>query len=145
MKNLKNRRNEGFSYYFCLIIEGSGAGSVARTNRFGAGMPKVIRIRIPNTGCKTFLSLIQEPTRRRPWRACGSGSVKISTWSWWPAQSGTFIPKRLVTSCSSQLQKYIEEKYAFLLKITLCFSVSQQVLFQDLNTFSQYFKRYGIL
>jgi hypothetical protein len=38
-KKSQNRRNEGFSYCFCLIIEGSGSG-----------WPKNIRIRIPNTG-----------------------------------------------------------------------------------------------
>ncbi len=41
---MQNSRNEGFSYYFCLIIEGSGtgsrAGSVPRTNGSGSGNPK---------------------------------------------------------------------------------------------------------
>jgi hypothetical protein len=43
----QNRRNKGFSYYFCLMIQGCGSGS--RTNGSGSGRPKN-RIRIPNTG-----------------------------------------------------------------------------------------------
>ncbi len=43
----KNSRNKSFSYYFCLMIEGSGAGDGPRTNGFGR--PKNIRIRIRNT------------------------------------------------------------------------------------------------
>jgi hypothetical protein len=38
-------RNQGFSYYFCLMIEGSG--SIPLTNGYGSGSrrPKIIRIR----------------------------------------------------------------------------------------------------
>ncbi len=49
----QNSRNQRFSYYFCLLIEGSGAGSgsvprtngsgsVPRTNGSGSGRPKTI-------------------------------------------------------------------------------------------------------
>jgi hypothetical protein len=31
-KKSQNSRNQGFSYYFCLMIEGSGYGSVHHTN-----------------------------------------------------------------------------------------------------------------
>jgi hypothetical protein len=50
IKKSQNSRNQGFSYYFCLVIE--GAGSVPRTNGSGSGRPKNIRIRlrIRNTG-----------------------------------------------------------------------------------------------
>jgi hypothetical protein len=55
-KKLQNSRNQGFPYYFCLMKEGSGSGSVLVTNGFGSGKPKNIRIirirmwiRIPNT------------------------------------------------------------------------------------------------
>ncbi len=41
--------SEGFSYYFCLMIEGSGAGSVSVTNGSGSRRPKNIRIWIHNT------------------------------------------------------------------------------------------------
>ncbi len=40
----EKRRNQGFSYYFCLMIEGPGAGSVHVNN--GSGRPENIRIRI---------------------------------------------------------------------------------------------------
>ncbi len=47
-KKSQNTRNKSFSYYFCLIIEWSGAwaGSVPRTNgpQTGSGRPKNIRI-----------------------------------------------------------------------------------------------------
>jgi hypothetical protein len=46
MKSLKSR-NQGFLYYFCLMIEGSGSGSIPLTNgsRSGPGRPKYMRIR----------------------------------------------------------------------------------------------------
>ncbi len=50
-------RNQRFSYYFCLMIEGgSGYGSVSLTNGSGcgSGRPKniwILRIRIRNTDC----------------------------------------------------------------------------------------------
>ncbi len=43
-KESQNRRNQGFSYYFCLVIEGFGSGSVYRANGSGSGRPKNIRI-----------------------------------------------------------------------------------------------------
>ena len=43
-KSEYSRYQGGFSYYFCLMIEGSGAGSVLVTN--GSGRPENIRIRI---------------------------------------------------------------------------------------------------
>jgi hypothetical protein len=51
----KNSRNQGFSYYFCLMTERSGAGSIPMINGSGSGSsrPKntlfrLIRIRITN-------------------------------------------------------------------------------------------------
>ena len=49
IKKSQNRRNQGFSFYFCLMIEGSGVGSVPLTNGSGSGRPNNIRIRIRNT------------------------------------------------------------------------------------------------
>ncbi len=61
-KESQNRGNQGFSYYFCMMIEGSGSGagsvsgSIPLTSGFGSGSgrPKNmwirwIRIRIRNT------------------------------------------------------------------------------------------------
>jgi hypothetical protein len=66
-KEVKNSRNQGFSYYFCLMIEGSrsesgaGSGSISLTNGSGSKRPKNtwirwirIRIRIRNTGEKEY-------------------------------------------------------------------------------------------
>jgi hypothetical protein len=44
IKKSQNSRNQGFSYYFCLVIEGSGAGTVPLTNGSGSRRPKNIRI-----------------------------------------------------------------------------------------------------
>ena len=57
-KESQNRRNQGFSYYFCMNIEGSGAesgsGSIPLTSGSGSGRPKNMWIRwIRNTADKT--------------------------------------------------------------------------------------------
>ncbi len=52
-KESQNRRNQGFSYYFCMMIEGSGSGSgsIPLTSGSGSGSrrPKNMWIRIRNT------------------------------------------------------------------------------------------------
>ncbi len=53
-KESQNSRNQCYSYYFCMMIEGSGSGSIPLTSRSGSGRPKNmwirwIRIRIRNT------------------------------------------------------------------------------------------------
>jgi hypothetical protein len=47
IKKSQNSRNQGFSYYFRVMIEKSGSGSIPSTNGCGSGtgMPKNIRIR----------------------------------------------------------------------------------------------------
>ncbi len=42
-KESQNSRNQGFSYYFCMIIEGSGSGSIPIIS--GSGRPKNMWIR----------------------------------------------------------------------------------------------------
>jgi hypothetical protein len=56
-KEVKNSRNQGFSSYFCLMIEGSGSGSVPLINGSGSRRLKNIRIRIRihNTAWNPFL------------------------------------------------------------------------------------------
>ncbi len=39
-KEVTKQLNQGFSYYFCLMIEGSGSGSIPLTNRSGSRRPK---------------------------------------------------------------------------------------------------------
>ncbi len=57
-KESLNSRNQGFSYYFCMMTEGSGSGSIPLTNGSGSGRPENmwirwirirIRIRLRNT------------------------------------------------------------------------------------------------
>ncbi len=61
-KEVTKSRNHVFSYYFCLMIEGSGSGS---------RKPKYIRIRIRNTGC----NIIQFNKLRL--------SLHAHFWRWW--------------------------------------------------------------
>jgi hypothetical protein len=41
----QNSRNQGFSCYFCFMIDGSGAGAGPRSNESGSGRSKNIRFR----------------------------------------------------------------------------------------------------
>jgi hypothetical protein len=45
LKESQNRRNQGFSYYFCMMIEGSGSGYIPLTSGSGSGRPKNMWIR----------------------------------------------------------------------------------------------------
>ncbi len=75
-KESKKSRNQGFSYYFYMMIEGSraGSGSIPLTNESGSGSgrPKNrwIRIRIPNTA---------QVNPRLSWAFC-TVFKKISRW-----------------------------------------------------------------
>ncbi len=57
-KESQNSRNPGFSYYFCMMIEGSGSGSIPLINGSGSRRTKNIliriRIRIRNTAKSTL-------------------------------------------------------------------------------------------
>ena len=62
VKESQNSRNQGFSYYFCMMIEesgsgsraGSGSGSIPLTSGSGSGRPKNMWIRIRNTDYKAI-------------------------------------------------------------------------------------------
>ncbi len=65
-KRSNKSRNQGFSHYICLVIEGFGSGSIPLTNGSGSGSrrPKNIwiwRIRISNTAINTDKHLPQSP------------------------------------------------------------------------------------
>ncbi len=52
IKKSQSSRNQCFSYYFCLMIEGSGSESLSLNNGSGSGRLKniwILRIRICNT------------------------------------------------------------------------------------------------
>jgi hypothetical protein len=65
-KESQNSRIQGFSYYFCMMIEGSGSragsGSIPQTSGSGSGRPKNtwirIRIRIRNIVLKDTVTLL---------------------------------------------------------------------------------------
>ncbi len=68
LKKSLNSRNQGFSYFFCLVIEGSrsgsGSGSIPLTDGSGSGSRRSknmrirwIRIRIGNTDRDTTIGL----------------------------------------------------------------------------------------
>ncbi len=46
LKESQNRRNQDFSYYFCMMIEGSGSIPLTNESGFGSGRPKNMWIRI---------------------------------------------------------------------------------------------------
>ncbi len=50
IKKSQNSRNQGFSYYFCLMIEGSGFVPLTNGSGYRSGRPKNIQSRIRNTG-----------------------------------------------------------------------------------------------
>jgi hypothetical protein len=59
-KESQNSRNQGFSYYFCTMIEGSGSGSIPPTSGSGSERPKnmwIRWIRIRNTVHNTVFYL----------------------------------------------------------------------------------------
>ncbi len=79
-----------FSYYFCMMIEGSGSGSragsgsIPLTSWSGSWRPKNtwirwIRIRIRNTGCLTNSPLVYEPKCGVEWGSCGVSANEYST------------------------------------------------------------------
>jgi hypothetical protein len=83
----QNSRNQGFSYYFCLMIEGSVAGSIPLTNGSVSvsrtRRPKNVRIRrirIRNTGYNRTRFLLWEQCLKnhKPRRSCScSGTASV--------------------------------------------------------------------
>ncbi len=61
-KESQNSRNQRFSYYFCLMIEGSGSGSIPLTNGFRIRIRRIriwLRIRIRNTAIRVNKTAIK--------------------------------------------------------------------------------------
>ncbi len=74
-KESQNSRNQGFSYYFCLMIEGSG--SVHLTNGSGSRKPKNILIRIPNTARIPYLRDSERSSKPRVEQAPRSAAHEV--------------------------------------------------------------------
>ncbi len=107
----QSRRNQGFSYYFCLVIEGSGSGSgagswsIPLTYGSGSRRPKNIwirriRIRVRNTACNncTSFHILRALVWKVQGKERGGGSflltllthVRDAKWHW----SRNLIPGR---------------------------------------------------
>ncbi len=82
---MQNSRKQGFSYHFCLMIEGSGSGHL--TSVFGSGWPKTY----PGTGSKTLcyryhrsIWMYSDPDAallQGVWRAGRAGSGARARWA----------------------------------------------------------------
>ena len=59
MKKSQNSRNHGFSYYFCLMIEGSGFGSGTQTP-----MPNFIEFLVQERHHLEFQSILESMRKR---------------------------------------------------------------------------------
>ncbi len=108
-KESQNRRNQGFSYYFCMMIEGSRSGtgswSIPLTggSGSGSGRPKNMLIRIRNTAVYPIhmifngvLKVTVEKSRNRI-RYSLNGSAEFRTGSVTNChQSGTLFVYNLV-------------------------------------------------
>ncbi len=86
MKKSQNSRNQCFSYYFCLLIEGYGSVSLTNESAFGSGRPKNICIR--KTEKKIMLTLRRSSLRdlTRLLRSATTAVERFSAiTSCWPA------------------------------------------------------------
>ncbi len=76
-KKSQNSRNQGFSYYFCLMIEGSGSIPVTNGSAPGFMRPKSIRIRIHDaafSSAATRITLVvPDGVLPADWRAVPAG------------------------------------------------------------------------
>ena len=110
-KESQNSRNQGFSYYFCIIIEGSesraGSGSESKplTSESGSGSwrPKNTWIRIRNTDmidCDLFLSFLGQARDYQllpVWESILPPSPQVVLW--WMQPCGSSEQLRLGRAC----------------------------------------------
>ena len=83
IKKSQKSRNQGFSYYFCLITEGSGAGSVLMDSDLDPGGPKTYgsdgsRSALP-TPSQNYLLRYQ---RCSYLKSCRNSRHRVLPWSW---------------------------------------------------------------
>ncbi len=88
-KESQNSRNQGFSYYFCMMIEGSG--SILRTKgpggpkTYGSGSPTLSKWNSSSWKKKRFKRKFERKLFKRRWKGkytCrkGRGERKVSRW-----------------------------------------------------------------
>ncbi len=107
IKKSQNRRNQCFSYYFCLMIEGSGSevgsGSVSLTNGSGSGRPKniwILRIRIRNIFCYQHRADLVDHYHRH------------HLFNWWITVVKKSKTCKLVASCMLVWKRYLPTSVA---------------------------------
>jgi hypothetical protein len=84
-KKSQTSRNQGFSYYFCLVIEGSGSIPLINGSGSGSRRPKNMWIqwtRIRNTGCAHGAQIYFEDLTQYLSNAFFSG--QCAWWVWRP-------------------------------------------------------------
>ncbi len=97
-KESQNSRNQGFSYYFCMMIEESGSGSIPLTNGSGSGRPKNMWIRWIQIRNTAFTEQFWLPWIRCPLKLVhlnciegnhrkGASTHRRRSWCAWPAWS----------------------------------------------------------
>jgi hypothetical protein len=84
-------RNQGFSYYFCLMTEGFGSGSVPLTNRSGSRGPQNIQITKNYLTCRNW-------TTELAWTG---GPWVSSCTRWWRASRHSRLTTRTTSSSPS--------------------------------------------
>ncbi len=82
-KESQNSRNQGFSYYFCMMIEGSGSragsrsGSIPLASGSGSRMPVIMWIRIRNTGLNKEFSCLKLFIFRPLWQNLEASCITV--------------------------------------------------------------------
>ncbi len=86
-KESQNSRNQGFSYYFCMMIEGSGSIPLTNGSRRPKNMWILIRIRIRNTAGNCWI---------RNWLVCVGRLVGAGSSPRWDRQGRLPASRRQV-------------------------------------------------
>ncbi len=88
-KKSQRSRSQGFSYYFCLVIEGSGSIPMTIGSGSGSNRPKNIRIwriririRIRNTGLQVYTLLLFTMADREGYTMHTAQCTLLECW-WW--------------------------------------------------------------
>jgi hypothetical protein len=97
-KKSQNSRNLGFSYFFGVIIEGSG--SVPRTNGSGSLEAQKIRIRLRNTAWRTWPNIFTATCAEYGNKLLGHAADKLCLRMW-------RIQKQSISACGSNLLVYM--------------------------------------
>ncbi len=90
IKKLQNSRNQGFSCYFCLLMEGSGAGSVLLTNG------SVCESGSPKNMVHRYYKYHNPPMEMNCWLCAGEARFCSDCGGAWLAHHGMCDPRAAV-------------------------------------------------